>query len=382
MDDQTMSFDEDSINDKLYGIFSKDNSHLLKHDEFHDMFRMLQIHYEVQAKIRRGLPPDYVVTHNLKPTLKVARILVEYEVQISQQRIDGKIRNCVHIARNFDKMIPLLSEIPHIGELGFYSIHEEEVPLTGDHLLALTAFKELRTLRINAKTTRLPEESLSPLLQLPHLRELTCDDFCNINLHIPVIANLIKLEQLEISPFSKKSTLNDKSLVLLGNLTNLKRFVLADLMENIPVKVSSIQALSSMKNLQVLSIVDTNISDNNIMQLGNMPQLEELNLCKSIIGDRALEVIGGYSNLRVLFIQECPNITSKGILHLQSLNKLETLFIDGNNVTGEVIVMLSHLPALKSLDTMPYELPKSQIDNLLKRNPKLRIFPAPEPEFV
>lgn len=76
----------------------------------------------------------------------------------------------------------------------------------------------------------------------------------------------------------------------------------------------------------------------------------EVDLTNSKITDTDLELLSSLSNLTVLSLAGCPNLTDAGLVHLQRLTKLQTLNLGPSKITDGGLKNLSELKQLEILN--------------------------------
>jgi len=105
--------------------------------------------------------------------------------------------------------------------------------------------------------------------------------------------------------------------------------------------------VNSLRQLRVLSLFDTQVTDCGIANLRRNSQLIVLDLNKSRVTDAGMEVVGALPHLRQLFIDDTV-ITNVGIGHLRRL-MLTELSIKNTRVSDEGIAKLAQMRTLTTL---------------------------------
>ena len=129
--------------------------------------------------------------------------------------------------------------------------------------------------------------------------------------------------------------------------------------------------LGKLPSVGAITIDDaTKCTEKGFAALKELPDLQELVLSKSAVGDRAAAAIAGVRPLQVLYLGESKvtdaglagfktlknlrvldlyktGVTDKGLAHLSTLAKLEDLNLSGTKVTDKGVPALKGLTALK-----------------------------------
>jgi len=99
---------------------------------------------------------------------------------------------------------------------------------------------------------------------------------------------------------------------------------------------------------------DTSLEVARLRELGASLQIKEgrvteVDLTNSMITDKDLELLSALADLKVLALAGCGNVTDSGLVHLQRLEKLQTLNL-GPSKIGDA--GLEHLTGLKNLEIL------------------------------
>jgi len=107
--------------------------------------------------------------------------------------------------------------------------------------------------------------------------------------------------------------------------------------------------LKGLHNLNTLTLPFGGVGDDDLAQLAGLKSLQYLNAERNEFSDAGLKHIGKLTNLRLLALSHCPNITSAGMKHLGELKNLENLDLDGTAIGDEGLRHLSKLKNLRGL---------------------------------
>jgi hypothetical protein len=124
-------------------------------------------------------------------------------------------------------------------------------------------------------------------------------------------------------------------------------------------------------NLQLLDLTGTKITDSSAECLEKFTRLERLFLEKTSIGDVTLEVIGGLPTLVELDLTGTA-ISDQGLKHLAALPNLKVLWLGGTHISGEGIQQLAPLKQLEMLDVSGTGVGPGDLELLRKSLPNLR----------
>jgi serine/threonine protein kinase len=107
--------------------------------------------------------------------------------------------------------------------------------------------------------------------------------------------------------------------------------------------------LKGMRRLRWLQLGYTNIGDKGLEHIQGLEQLEMLNLAHSRVTDRGLAWLRGLKQLNYLSLDE-DRIAGAGLANLKGLGNLRTLSLRGTPITDEALVHLGGLTRLAFLD--------------------------------
>jgi Leucine-rich repeat (LRR) protein len=119
------------------------------------------------------------------------------------------------------------------------------------------------------------------------------------------------------------------------------------LLESTPVQDADLLALTGIPSLRILQLdhPDNKITDGGMADLAKLSQLEHLRIRGSNIGDEGLKAICEMPNLKILNLPQ-GKFTDAGLAHLKKLPQLESLRIGSPHVTDRGIAELKDYPSL------------------------------------
>lgn len=90
--------------------------------------------------------------------------------------------------------------------------------------------------------------------------------------------------------------------------------------------------------------------DEALAHLGNLGQLRNLTLTKSLVTDAGLPHLEGLSNLQTLMLRGCNEVSDAGLSHLRRMTNLKGLWLEDTRITDGGLVSLRGLAQLESLN--------------------------------
>ena len=151
-------------------------------------------------------------------------------------------------------------------------------------------------------------------------------------------------KELEVLILSHTSV-TDSALAGLDRMPKLKNLHLDDTL----VTDAGVSHLLSLVQLKDLWLSDTGVTDEGLRILSEHPNLRELDICRTRITDEGLKHLGNLGSLKTLFLDGTP-ITDEGLEHLEKLN-LTKLCLVGTPITGEGLGRLRSLSHLDLTNT-------------------------------
>ena len=292
----------------------------------------------------------------------IANASKEMELRIERSGIEQKAWDSLKASKIIDMTIdhtPIESfefaeGMDELKELGYY-FDEEYADFSGiqqlekiylgtkeikqEHADMISRLTNIKGIGLNGNILI---EDYSGIQKLPQIKEVTI--YTDYDVPMEALGNVPQLEKL----YLVKGTVNDISM--LGNLKNLKVLDISEtevsdisVLSNMPeleelyiynTKVSDISVLRNLKKLKIVEVSFTEIND--ISALSDMPELEELYLSGTKIND--ISVLGNATQMRALAIN---GTEVSDISVLSNMPMLEELYIGGINVS-EISVLENH----------------------------------------
>ncbi|MDA0835430.1 MAG: hypothetical protein O2955_10895 [Planctomycetota bacterium] len=226
------------------------------------------------------------------------------------------------------------------------------------HVAAMTQLKVLKLQR-----TKITDAGLKSLESLRHLEILDLDATSVTSNEIRSLASLKKLRGLDLS-FTHVS---DDGLVHLRNLTNLEYLNIGPGGQiRLHIGDSAVTNLANLTKMRWLSLRGSKISNDGLKALRKMKHLEYLDVSSTAISDEGLKHLSGLTELRVLSLDNCENITGTGFVHFQGLSQLLELDASSTAVTENSLEHLCALTSLKILNVCSTQLGDGAVQHLAK----------------
>jgi hypothetical protein len=121
-----------------------------------------------------------------------------------------------------------------------------------------------------------------------------------------------------------------------------------------------IAALKGLSNLEHLGISHASLSDKAVNEISSMGQLQSLSLTLAQLDDNKLKTLSGLPNLNHLDVTDNPKVTDAGLVHLQNLQKLDSLTLDRTGISEK---FLDKLPGLAELNSLSVKGTKINADS-------------------
>ena len=178
------------------------------------------------------------------------------------------------------------------------------------------------------------------------------------------LASITKLSSLSIN----WTKITDDNLIHLKNLKNLEELILN---KNDNLTGKGLAHLKDLKSLRNLTLTSDSVNNNSIQYICQLGFLTSLNLFGTNITDDDILQLKCLPNLKTLYLPS--NITDKGFENLKGLNSLEELVTSSDEITNAGLKHLENLPSLKKLSIASINITSEGIEKLLKSHPNLQI---------
>ena len=191
-------------------------------------------------------------------------------------------------------------------------------------LKCLTLFPKIKNLFIKDSLLACEEEewveSICSLSQLTHLAIQHCHDIDSTFIEkLCILHNIISLD------FTHAERICDENIHFFSKFKHLRFLNIngAGYLED-----SEMTFLTNLSNLEGLELAYTNFSNDGYQKLSVLHNLKYLNLSGTKISDESLKVLSSsLPNLELLNLNNCENITSKGLTYLEKFTKLRLIYV-------------------------------------------------------
>ena len=253
-------------------------------------------------------------------------------------------------------------ELRHISHLtGLQELYMRDTGILGTGLKYLVKLKSLKRLRVD--NTHVGDNELAYLSDLPSLKSLNLGMTPTNDAGMIHVGKITTLEDLFLS-----RGIGDEGLSHLKNLTSLR--LLSARSQSISDE--GLAHLANMINMEVLYLRETQVSDKGLVHLKKMKKLKRLYLFRTKVTESGLVHLAGLKNLErldlpfavgdtgLLHISKLPSlkeidingdsITQKGLEALSKMKSIEQVFVGGYENKDRIIIRLSGLSGIKSLE--------------------------------
>jgi hypothetical protein len=232
-----------------------------------------------------------------------------------------------------------------------------------DCLDHLESAKKLQALSISGDWVR--DETVSCVHNLRNLTLLTVSRAPNVT--SAIFAQLDSLTDLQELNIIHNSNIGDEGTESLSRLRNLRVLCL----RQTSVSDATLAHVSVLKDLEQLELSSTNVSDDGMKHLASLSQLTNLDLTHTRVGDLGLEYISRLPRVRYLRLGS-TNTTDAGLLALARTTSLEQLYLWPCNISDSGLPPLKSLTNLKELNIGP-DVTKEAAEELRAALPKCEI---------
>jgi hypothetical protein len=136
---------------------------------------------------------------------------------------------------------------------------------------------------------------------------------------------------------------------------------------------SELASLAELKNLELLQLYGTHITGEMIAKWQSLDTLKSISICNCDFDDSGMDEIGKMKNL-ILLELDGTRITDAGLIHLRNLIKLKQLYLHRTRVTSDGMQHLKGLTQLVELWVQQTGVSSLDIPELKKMLPNTTIF--------
>lgn len=195
-------------------------------------------------------------------------------------------------------------------------------------------------------TTQVRDDELVLLEQFPDLIGVSLfkPAFPQMTRTKAVLRHLQQQQQLEelVCP----GLLDAEAISAIGKLPGLRRLSIGS---RLPDDPTVLDPLDNLRHMEHLSLRGAGVGDQHLRFLENLTELRTLDLGENPIIGAGLRHIAGLSELKELWLIDSGTFTDSGMVHLESLKKLESLCIQYTQVTDVGLKHIHGLPCLRNV---------------------------------
>lgn len=185
------------------------------------------------------------------------------------------------------------------------------------------------------------------------------------NDHLEYLECLTAVRQLSLPP---RGVLDDSGLQHVAGLGRLEHLHVAGMNAG----NHGAPYLAALVNLKYLTLDETAITDDVLVQLDRLTSLEMLSLKCTRVTDKGLVHLRNLTQLKSLDLSNL-RVADDGLVHLSALPALEELNLQATDVTDAGLVHLHSLPALKRLNLAITRVSERGLAEFERRHPKTRV---------
>jgi Leucine-rich repeat (LRR) protein len=248
-----------------------------------------------------------------------------------------------------------LEQLSDLREISFFGCEE----LTDESLLAIAAMPKIRSVSIG-DCKRTSSKGLAGILALPVLETLALYDSAeNLDeqalekLSTSHLKSVILVGELDDSICTRLATISSLEKIAivstvfrgeqLEQLKSLARLVNLKLEGCTSLSVEGLRQINQLTGLRKLFLNHSEVSDEEVLQLTDLKQLEFLDLrVNQSLTDTGLAALAAMPKLQELSLFYCPGIRGEGLDHLAMLSELRILDIGNNKIRDVGLQRLSN----------------------------------------
>ena len=120
-------------------------------------------------------------------------------------------------------------------------------------------------------------------------------------------------------------------------------------LEGREVTDAKLKAIRSLDRVEILSLLDTSITDEGFAELTRAKSLAHISITSNLLSNFALDVLSRLPSLRSLLIGRCPHIDDEGLRHLSKCSELNELYLEATAISDKGLSYIGELPNVWSL---------------------------------
>jgi F-box/leucine-rich repeat protein 14 len=236
----------------------------------------------------------------------------------------------------------LTDDVGHVVAIKYPPLDFSGFVFTDQEATQIASLTELTLLELPMMSNEMTNEGVKSIATLPKLEYLSMSSTENVDsVGFGYLSSLRTLKGLGLG----LSPINDDGLQHIGELTQLEFLDLT----GAKVGDRGVSFLQNLRALQSLALVSTRVTDLSMSVIGSLPALQKLDIRGCNVTDRGLAALGKSRSLRRLVAFPTDygggKITDAGLMHLKTVTTLEYVNVARNQVTpAGASALLSALP--------------------------------------
>jgi len=166
-----------------------------------------------------------------------------------------------------------------------------------------------------------------------------------VNLHedltVSVVAALKKVPCLQL----EAPNITDAQMIFIGQLTNLRALDIGDG----SITDDELHHLENLTDLELLSLTNTDVTDDGLQYVRNLLKLRDISLMFTHVTDDGLAHLGNLPNLNILNLED-SKVTGAGFQHNGQFLNLQDLDLVGTEITNAELPYVGNLSNLRVLN--------------------------------
>ena len=227
-------------------------------------------------------------------------------------------------------------------DLSAFDVHREGFGV-GDQAMAVAA--KLPALEsITLRLTKVTDVGMAELAKNKSIRSISMAGTAVTDEGLKSLSKLPNLSVLGLGVYDEGANVTDEGMKTVGEMIQLEHLDLS----GTPITNEGLKHLASLKQLKSLSFENTKVSEAGLAHLEPLQNLESIR-CYSIGGltDQGAKHLGKLTNLKRL--SSNMNLSDVGVVELAKLAHLEQLSLSSKQITDVSLEHIAKMPALKKL---------------------------------
>ncbi len=244
-----------------------------------------------------------------------------------------------------------------------WSLDVSQKPVNGRDLLLLLPYTNIR--HLNLSNTGLSDSDMAYVGQLAFLEELRLSSNAVTNTGLASLHTMTNLDTLHLD----ETAITEEGLAFLGKM---KALIELKLPTTMTLSDTGLQFLGQLTSLRELTLANASITDEGLQYLLPLKNMYSLDLRGTGISDKGLQYVGKFAHLERLSVDECWNISDKGLKYLTNLN-LSHLFLSKIQISDDAISTIQQFPHIEYVNLRDTNVTETREEQLRKAVRRIRI---------